>query len=149
MLADGTGDIASLELSNTRSAVRQPVEGEEVLFHTNAYHCGPTREIEVPEDAAYNEHAPKALRGQNVLDSSRRRDQRFAELLSGGRALGLEEVASLMADHGTDSVPSDKTICQHSAYWVTSACIQLLPHSGKLRYSFTTACKARYDEISL
>jgi hypothetical protein len=149
MLVDGTGEIASLELSNTRSAVRRPGPGEEVLFHTNAYHCGATREIEVSEAARYNDRAPRALRGQMVLDSSRRRDERFAELLRGGTVLGLDDIAALMADHGAGSKPSDKTICQHSAYWVTSACIQLLPHSGKLRFSFTTACEARYDEISL
>src|SRR4051794_27909130 len=69
MLANAGGDIASLELSNTRSAVRRPAEGEDILFHTNAYQCGPTREIEVPETAVYDGRAPRALRGQRVLES--------------------------------------------------------------------------------
>jgi hypothetical protein len=149
MLADTTGDIASLELSNTRSALRRPGAGQDVLFHTNAYKCDPTRQIQVSDDAVYDERAPRALRGQKVLHSSRQRDQRFAELLGGERALHLEDIAAVMADHGTDSTPGDTTICQHTAYWVTSACIQLLPHSRRLRFSFTTACKAHYDDVGI
>ena len=37
MLCDASGDIASLELSSTRSYLRRPAPGEDVLFHTNAF----------------------------------------------------------------------------------------------------------------
>src|SRR4029077_1658840 len=34
MLADADGDIASLELSTTRSELRRPAPGEDLLYHT-------------------------------------------------------------------------------------------------------------------
>ena len=77
MLCDASGDIASLELSSTRSHLRRPVSGEDVLFHTNAFSSVPMREVQVPWDAVYTDAAPTPLRGQRLHQSSELRGPTF------------------------------------------------------------------------
>ena len=149
MFADRQGDIASLEITNTRLEVRRPEPGEDFLFHANKFRCSSTVAVEVPVEAVYNARAPKPLRGQRVLDSSLQRMKRFEELLPGSGRLSLEQLANVMADHGQDGHPSDRTICKHSDYWATTACLQYLPIKGTLRVSYSSACQARYVECSL
>ena len=149
MFSDRQGDIASLEITNTRHEVRRPEPGEDFLFHANKFRCKSTVEVEVPVEAIYNARAPKPLRGQRVLDSSLQRMKRFEELLPGSERLNLEQLTSVMADHGNDRHPSDKTICKHSDYWATTACLQYLPSEAAIRVSYSSACRARYVEYSL
>ncbi len=148
MVADASGDIASVELSNTRAEVRQPSAGTDVLYHANKFVCGPTSGVEVPVAAVYNSRAPRPLRGQRVLDSSLRRMARFDGLLSESAGLGPDALARLMADHD-GGPPSDSTICMHSDYWVTTACVQCLPADRVIRVSFGTACAAKYLNYSV
>ena len=149
MLADATGDVASLELSSTRSRLRRPAPGQDVLFHTNAFSCSEMCEIQVPPDAVFNERAPTALRGRRVLESSEVRDRRLTELLDRPGLLDPDELAALMADHGPDGVPGDYTLCVHGSYWYTTACLQFFPRSRRMRVAYSTACRARYEETQL
>ena len=149
MFADRQGDIAFLEITNTRHEVRRPEAGDDFLFHANKFRCDSTVAVEVPVEAIYNATAPKPLRGHRVLDSSLQRMKRFEELLPGSGRLSLEQLANLTADHGKDGHPSDGTICMHSDYWTTTACVQCLPNTGTIRVSYNSACQARYVEYSL
>src|SRR5437773_9450288 len=58
MLADASGDIASLELSNTRSQLRLPSDASDVLFHTNAFFTEKMKEVELAANAYYTDLAP-------------------------------------------------------------------------------------------
>ena len=149
MFANRHGDIASLEITNTRHAVRRPESGDDFLFHANKFQCDSTMAVEVPVEAIYNATAPKPLRGHRVLNSSLQRMKRFEELLPGSGRLSLEQLAKLMADHGKDGHSSDGSICMHSDYWTTTACLQYLPNTGTIRASFDSACQARYVDCSL
>lgn len=149
MLADATGDIASLELSGMRSNLRRPVEGEDAICHTNTYHSDSLKAVEVDDRAVFNDRAPKALRGTPVHESSHQRDARFAELLAGNEALSPDQLSALMADHGPLGRPTENTVCMHSDYWHTTACLQLFPKSRRLRVSYSSACEADYQEFAL
>lgn len=149
MLADASGDIASLELSNTRSHLRRPGEGEDVLSHTNAYFGAETRAVQPPADSVYTDRAPAALRGERLHESSERRDERFPALLNRHERIGTEELAAIMADHGPDGTPDDRSLCVHGDYWNTTACLQFLPRSRRVRVAFDHACRARYTDFSL
>ncbi len=59
MLADETGEIASLELSSTCSHVRKPAGGTDFLFHTNCYAGAETCAVQVPLNAKLNRRAPR------------------------------------------------------------------------------------------
>jgi len=149
MLADAAGDIASLELSNTRSHLRRPPPGEHCCFHTNRFQTPEMHTLEAPADAVLDHRAPVALRGSRLHESAERRDGRLRQLLAVSKPLGLDDLAALMADHGSDSQPGPFTPCVHSDYWNTTMCAQLLPRSRRLRIAFDRACQARYHEFSL
>ena len=149
MLADATGDIASLELSGTRSHLRRPAEGEHAIFHTNAYRGDSMKAVEVDDRAVFNDRAPKALRGTPVHESSHWRDERLTLLLDGDEAIDPDGLAELMADHGPNGQATENTVCMHSDYWHTTACLQLFPRSRRLRVSYTSACEAQYCEFGL
>ena len=147
MMADATGDIASLEISSTRSHLRRPAPGEDALFHSNALSGDCMREIECPADAVFTNRAPVALRGRRLRESSERRDSRFGDLLAKTDVFGEDELAALMGDHGEDGVPGKYTPCVHSDYWNTTACLQFHPASRRMRVAYDPACCAHYTDI--
>jgi len=149
MLADAAGDMASLELSSTRASVRRPASGGDLLFHTNKFACPEMREVEVDKSAVFTDRAPKPLRGRRVQLSAETRDARLAELLGRAGPLGPDELATILSDHGPDHTPGDFTLCVHSAYWNTTACLQFLPKSRRVRVDFGNACQARYEDVVL
>lgn len=149
MLADPMGDIASLELSSTQSAVRRPAPGEDAIYHTNCFSSDAMLAIQVPWDAVYTDRAPKPLRGRRLHLSSERRNERFDANLAGDATLGTDELAHIMADHGPTGVPDDFTPCVHGAYWHTTACLQLLPKSRGMRVAYANACQAKYESFHL
>ena len=141
MLCDAGGDVASLELSSTRSRLRRPPAGEDALFHTNAYSDPHLREVQIAADAVYTDAAPLPLRGRPLHRSSSRRDRRFRELLAGKGGFDADALAALMADHGPDDAPGDDTPCVHGPYWNTTACLQFFPRSRRVRVSYSHACR--------
>ena len=149
MLADATGDIASLELSSTRSAVRRPAPGDDFLFHSNAFAVPQMLDVQAPRDAVYTNRAPVPMRGRRLHQSSERRDQRFQELLAGDRVLGSDDLARIMADHGSLGIGDDFTPCVHGSYWYTTACLQLAPATRNLRIAYSTACQAQYVNFGI
>lgn len=149
MLADAEGQIASLELSSTRSAVRRPTGGRNWLTHTNRFQCAEMADVELDPRAVYSKRAPAALRGLRVHQSADDRDQRFRQRLGDRDCLTAEIVPQLMVDHGPQGQPSFGTICMHSDYWCTTACIQLFPQSRRMRVAYTSACRAEFVEFQL
>ena len=149
LLADSTGDIASMELSNTRSAVRRPSSGEDFLFHSNRFQTPEMRDVEVGPDAVFSERAPTPLRGRRVHASSGDRDRRFASLLRGEAALDQDDLQAVLADHGPGHQGGDNTICVHGSYWYTTASLQFFPSSRRIRVAYDTTCNARYEDIGL
>lgn len=149
MLADASGDIASLEISNTRRATHRPREGEDTLCHTNRFREGPMREVEVADNAHYSERAPTALRGNRIHQSGDVREAKLRQLLTGADAMTLDDLHRVMSDHGPGGSPSFDSVCMHSDYWFTTACAQLMPSERKLRIAFDSACQAQFVEYSL
>ena len=147
MLSDATGDIASLELSSTRSHLRRPESGTDVLHHSNVFFSDGMRQVQTPRDAVYTDSAPTALRGHRLHQSSEQRDQRFQELLERGEILCADKLSAVMADHGAADIPHAYSPCVHSSYWQTTACLQFFPKSRRMRVAYDTACQARFVDI--
>lgn len=149
MLADASGDLASVELSNTRAAVRRPAAGEDWLLFTNVCCCPDTSAVQVSPAAVYSGKVPAALHGESVLQPHAERTRRFEELLREQASLGPDELAAVMADHGVSGVPDGTSPCVHTPYFNTTASFQWFPASRRLRVSFTRACTAQYVDIAL
>jgi len=149
MLADAGGDIASLELSNTRSQIRRPDKGEDVIFHTNSFVTEKMKAVEVPANAEYTTRAPVGLRGCRIHESSEIRNLRFSTLLNGNQAFDEDGLARIMGDHDPGGKSGGAGICTHSDYWNTTATLQLFPVSRRMRVAFDSACNASYEDITL
>ncbi len=149
MLADAEGDIASLELSTTCCELRRPLPGEDVLYHTNAFHTAAMQAVQVSPEAVFTARAPAALRSTKPLDSSRHRDARFAALLAQYTRLGWDELTAVMSDHGPDDSPESHGLCVHSDYWYTTASLQLEPRQRQMRVAYTSTCQAEYREFEI
>jgi hypothetical protein len=149
MLADASGDIASLELTNTRSAHRRPPLGEDWLVHTNVCKCAETRAVQVPDAHVYGENVPRSLRGQRVLKCHADRADRIEKLLRQTPKAGPDELAAIMADHGPNGTPDSSSPCVHSDYFRTTACLQWFPAERRVRVSFANPCVADYVELAL
>ncbi len=131
MLADAGGDVGSLELSDTRSHLRRPVE--DVLFHTNDFSAPQMREVQIPDEAVYADGSPQPLRGRRVHQSSDERNRRYRDLLAGDGVIDRDGLAAVMADHGPEGKPDDFTPCVHGSYWFTTACLQFFPAERRMR----------------
>ena len=149
MLADASGDLAAVELSQQSGSIRMRSEETPFLTHTNQYQCPEMRSAELPSDVTYTPRAPEALRGKRVHASAERRCDRLRELMKGRSDLQFEELETIMSDHGTDDQPSGSTICMHSGYFSTTACIRMMPVERRMRISYSPACAAEFVELSL
>jgi hypothetical protein len=149
MLADESGDIASLELSNTRSKLRRPADGEDLIYHTNCFAHPEMCAIEIPANAVFNDRAPTALRGKRVLKSGDCRRERLAQLLADEPVLGPEQFQRILSDHGPTGQPSDDSLCMHSPYWNTTASLQWFPQRRSVRVAYSSTCQAHYVELQL
>jgi len=149
MLADASGDLAAVELSNTRDGLRRPAPGEDWLLFTNVCLCPETCAVQVPESATWSDGAALALRGEAVLGPHAQRARRIEELVRNQSGIGPDELAAIMADHGPAGVPDGASPCVHTDYFRTTASLQWFPARRQARVSYTTACTAEYAEISL
>jgi hypothetical protein len=149
MLGDASGDLASVELSNTRAGVRRPAAGEDWLLFTNVCCCPETRPVQVSESAVWSNKAPAALRGVSVLQPHTDRGRRIQELLLRQSRVGPDELAAIMGDHGPAGVPDGGSPCVHTDYFATTAAFQWFPARRAVRVSFSPACTAQYAEIAL
>ena len=149
MLADDGGELVSLELSSSRSAVRRPAPGEDWLAFTNVCRCSETCAAQVPESARFSERVPLPLRGRPVLEWHTTRSSRIETLVRSCGTLGTKELAAIMADHGPQGQPDGSSPCVHTEYWRTTAALQWLPSTRSVRAWYGTACTAQYVHLSL
>lgn len=148
-LGDCTGDIAVLELSNTRAAVRRPGAGEDWLLATNVCICPEITPVQTPERFVYSDRAPRALRGIRVLEWHAQRMRRLSQLIEPRCPLDEAELANIMADHGPDGRPGGTSPCVHTEYWRTTASIQWFPARRAARVSYGPACAAAYVDFAI
>jgi hypothetical protein len=149
MLADSSGDLASVELSNTRAGVRRPAAGEDYLLFTNVCLCPETSAVQVSPAVVYSDEAPSPLRGGSVLQPHADRSRRFEELIRNHATLGPNELAAVMSDHGPAGMPDGTSPCVHTSYFNTTAALQWFPVTRSARVSFSSACAAQYVDIAL
>lgn len=146
MLADAHGATASVELTSTKQFVR-PSSSDGIVTHANRV-CGqPTLAVQLPTNAIHGDRSPRALRGHRVHSSSEHRELALRDIEQHDSPLDPDTLAKQMANHGPTESPSRLTLCMHSDYWHTTACVQLLPEARRLRISYSTACQARYTDF--
>lgn len=146
MLADPNGATASVELSPTKHFVRRG-SPQSIITHANRV-CGEsTSAVQFPANVVHGNRSPRALRGHRVHSSSEQRERALRDIEQIDSPLNPDTLAKQMSNHGPADSPSRLTLCMHSDYWHTTACVQLLPEARRLRVSYSTACQAQYVDF--
>jgi hypothetical protein len=150
MLADATGAAARLELSGHHHHLELLADPAGVLFHTNSYRSETMLPRQVAGTALYGETCPAPLRGVRILESSECRDRRLGELVAAQQHSNIEEISSILHDHGCQgsAEPGPNTICMHGEYWSTIASVRMLPRSRVISVSYGPACEAKFRDFA-
>jgi hypothetical protein len=150
MIADRSGDVVSLELSSTRTAVRAPAPGEDALLHTNLLATDALREVEIPRDASYSDRNVAAVRGLPVHRSAELRQAALARRVAARPGpLATSDLLEIFSDHGATPGGDDDSLCRHGPYWTTAATIQLVPRERRLRIAFDAPCRSPLADVVL
>ena len=60
-----------------------------------------------------------------------------------------DDLQEFMADHGASGTLVKDMICMHSDYWNTTATLQFMPRSRRVRVAYDATCRARYREFQI
>ncbi len=144
-LADAGGRIAAVELTSTRTAVRDAEDG--CVVNSNHYQSDVTRVV----DTAFGERPTWwQRRGWRWIGpSSQARLDRAWELLKRRRQWDVPGLIQTMADHGETRVGSDMTICRHAPPYETTAAAILLPTRRAMLLAPGQPCCQRFFLRSL
>ncbi len=128
-LVDPTDDIATVELSSNKAAVRE-LTGNYVI-NTNHYQTKEMQEIAKPP-----------------YETSIVRLSRTEELVSSIGRLDEKAVATILSDHGAEKVPSNLTICMHGPIFSTLRSSILLPKRKTVKIIHGRSCGNQYEELT-
>jgi len=150
MLADGGGNIASVELGPDELGVRRGRESGDVLVHANHAVTEIMQERDVPREARFPRWwRPTEMAGTRFHESSEQRHARAQQILDDGSPLAADDLRALLADHGGNEGGSDHTICRHGPYYVTTCSVLLFPRRRQVAVMFGSPCTARFVTLSL
>lgn len=147
MICDASGDLRTLEVSNTMAHERMPQHS--VLINTNHYLDEMMARIDVPRDAVYTDRCVPPLRGVRCRESSEARYARALELLAAHDRIGDAELIAMASDHGAHGAPSDNTICRHSDYFSTTCSLVFYPARRAMKITHGNPCRSEFMEFSL
>ncbi len=135
-LADADGDIAAVELTAIRTAVRCAENG--CVINTNHYQTDATR----PMETGFGAYArPWQRRGWYWIGlSSATRLDRARHLVQARQQWDIDGLITVMADHGPEGVGSDMTICRHAPPYETTFAAILLPTRRAMLIAPGQAC---------
>jgi len=145
LLADASGEMATVELSSNFSGVRRPGEG--ILINTNHYKCREMMSYDIPRNAYYTSKNVRALRGIRVHESSELRYGRAEQLLSDMEVITMKDLLGVFCDHGESGRGDDNTICRHGPYFNTNCSLIMLPHSKRLLVTYGHPCESVFTDF--
>ncbi len=145
LVADASGEMATLELSSNFSGVRRPGDG--ILINTNHYKCREMAAYDIPRNAYYTSKNVRALRGIRVHESSELRYARAEQLLSGLEVVTMKDLLGVFCDHGESGRGDDNTICRHGSYFSTTCSVIMLPRSKRLLVTYGHPCDSVFTDF--
>ncbi|MDY6796164.1 MAG: C45 family peptidase [Actinomycetota bacterium] len=146
LLADASGDMATVELSPNFSGVREP--GDDLLINSNHYKCREMTAYDIPRNAYYTKDNVRALRGIRVHESSELRYNRAEQLLSEMDLITMKDLLTVFCDHGESGRGNDNTICRHGPYFSTTCSLIMLPASKRLLVTYGHPCESVFTDFA-
>lgn len=145
MLADASGELASVELAPDTIAVRRA----SALIHTNHALTRDMAARDVPPQAVFPRWwRPREIAGTRVRASSERRLERAEKMVEEAGSLGERDLLAMMSDHAGGG-GDDFSICRHGPYYATTCSVLLFPARRTMKLVFGAPCAEPYTELSL
>lgn len=146
MIADAEGNMKTVEITSTHSAVREPIDGQ--IISTNHFHTKEMQQYEIPHDAVHSGKVPRGLLGLRIHESSEKRLERAQELLKGKAKINEDELTSILQDHGKDGTPSMLTICCHDEFYASTLRSMIFyPQKRAAKILYGNPCQNGYEEF--
>jgi predicted choloylglycine hydrolase len=145
LVADASGDMATVELSSNFSGARDPGNG--ILINTNHYKCREMVSYDIPRNAYYTSKNVRALRGIRLHESSELRYARAEQLLLDMEMVTMKDLLGVFCDHGESGRGDDNTICRHSPYFSTTCSIIMMPRSRRLLVTYGHPCDSVFTDF--
>ncbi|MBC7230321.1 MAG: hypothetical protein H5T74_08030 [Actinobacteria bacterium] len=145
LVADASGDMATVELSSNFSGVREPQDG--LLINANHYLCRDMTSYDIPRNAYYTGKNVRAMRGVRVHESSELRYERAEMLLGALETVSMRELLDVFCDHGESGRGDDNTICRHGPYFTTTCSIIMLPGSRRMLVTYGHPCESVFTDF--
>ena len=150
MLADGGGNIASIEISPDSVGVRVGRDCGDFLVHGNHAVTEEMQGRDVPRDARYpGWWRPKEMAGTRFHASSESRHSRAEALIEEAGAISEDTLRAIVGDHGREGLGSDLTICRHGPYYATTCSVLLFPRRREMKLMFGSPCSSEFVTLSL
>ena len=147
-VVDKNGDAAAVELSPFGTGIVEPKDF--VIANANLYQNPQMKKRLIPFDAVYGDKAPEKIRGKNIQETNIIRTDRLYELLDRYEKIDIDIMKKILADHGSENIPSENTICRHHENFSTHISAIMLPKSKKMLFHWGHPCEAKsWDEIQL
>lgn len=147
-LVDSKGDMAAVELSQTRIAVRKAKNG--LILAINRYETAALKKIEIPQNAFFDpKKFPAVFHGIPIHNANWSRAQRFESLLAKKGRFRVEEIESILKDHDSNNTPAQTTICRHHGTASTLASAIMDPKNGIIRVLKGNPCKRSYMSYTI
>jgi predicted choloylglycine hydrolase len=146
-IIDANGKFVVIELSRSNYGIRNPEDG--IIVHTNHYLHPEMVPLDIPDDSTYKIKHP-LFKDIKPKHSSYLRYKRALELLEKKKGnIEIEDIKSILRDHGEENFPSDNTICRHAELWGTLGSVIFLPKEKKMLIVEGNPCKGNYKEYKL
>jgi hypothetical protein len=149
MLADASGEVASVEVGPDAFAVRRAADHGDVLAHANHGVTPEMAPTDVPHDAVLSRWNPKPIRGHRVHQSSEARHSRAEQMLGDAGSVSERDLIAIASDHNGSAEGDDDSICRHGEYYRTTCSVVLFPQRRTMKVMFSAPCEADYSLISL
>ncbi len=148
-ICDKTGNLKVLELTPHHKAIREPSPGENFTVATNFFVTKKMQQYDLPHNAYYAHHLPKAIRGQRIHRSNEMRYNLGLSLLKKKSKISLKYLFNIAAAHTPDTNGDDDSICRHHEFFNTLASMIMLPHYSEVYVTFEHPCKKNYIKFKL
>lgn len=139
-LVDRKGDMAAVELSKTRMAVRRPQDG--IIYSINQYLTKRMAEVEIPQNTYFD---PKKFspifHGIAIHANNQSRKKRLPQLLKQKRRFQISDIKSILKDHNRQKKPSNTTICRHHSIASTIASAMIYSSKGAMEVVTGNPCQ--------
>ncbi len=145
LVADASGDMATVELSSNFSGVREAVDG--LLINANHYLCRDMTSYDIPRNAYYTSKNVRAMRGVRVHESSELRQERAEMLLGALETVSMRELLDVFCDHGESGRGDDNTICRHGPYFTTTCSLIMLPAKRRMLVTYGHPCESVFTDF--